>query len=224
MTINPEPQPSTGSSQMISSREIICREVEIRYSDLRASIQVMVVRSGLVEGEVRIIDTADELLHDAIETALRSADRFDSARSVYSWALGIAVNKLKEMRRDAKYEKKRVQVFDDADHDSNDPVTQSVKEVPEDVTAEERIDAVLYGSTNRSKLEDQIPKLDEMLALVKEGERQILRLAIVEGLSGADLAAAFGIREGAAYVRLARAKGHLREVYLSIQARKDYKK
>jgi RNA polymerase sigma factor (sigma-70 family) len=222
MTADPGLIPSIISSQTISAREILSREIEMRYSDLRTSVQVMVARSGFVEGEVKIIDTADELLHDTIETALRAADRFDPTRSVYSWLLGIAVNKLKEMRRDARYEKKRVQVFEDAEPNSNDSVEQSTIEGSEDATADERIDAVLYGSTNRSRLEDQTSDLDEMLSLVKEGEREILRLAIVEGMSGADLAATFGIQEGAAYMRLARAQEHLREKYLSIQARKDY--
>jgi RNA polymerase sigma factor (sigma-70 family) len=218
----PESLLSSVSSQTISSREIISREVELCYSDLRVSVQVMVARSGLVEGEVSIIDTASDLLHSTIETALQAADRFDPTRSVYSWLLGIAVNKLKEMRRGVYNEIKRVQVFDDEDPKSNDPVIQSGKEVPEDATAEERIDAMLYRSTNRNALEDQIPRLDEILALVNESDQQILRLAIVDRLSGADLAAALGIREGAAYVRLARAKGRLQEKYFFVYARKDY--
>lgn len=222
MTRGPEPLPSIISSQTISSREFISREVEKRYSDLRVSVQVMVARSGFVEGQAQINDVADELLNDTIETGLRSADKFDSARSVYSWLMGIAVNKLREMRRDAKNEMKRVSVFDDLAPEGDDSVEQSGKEEVEDATAEERIDSALYRSTNRSTLEDKASSLDEMLALVKEDEREILRLAIVEGLSGADLAAAFGIREGAAYMRLARAQEHLREKYLSIQARKDY--
>ncbi len=212
---------STTSGQSLPSLEIIYREVEARYSELQSSIRVMVALSGLVEGEVKIIDMADELLHDTIETALRLAERFDSSRSAYSWLMGIAVNKLREMRRSVDHEKKRIQFFEDTDPHGGDP-DQGSKDDIENATADERIDAVLYHSTRRSTLEDHTPKLKEMLDLVKENERQILMLAIVDGLSGTDLAAALGIREGAAYVRLARAKEHLREKYLSIQARKDY--
>jgi RNA polymerase sigma factor (sigma-70 family) len=183
---------------------------------------MMVALSGLLEGEVQITDMAENILHDTVETALRLSERFDPSRSAYSWLMGIAVNKLKEMRRSTGYEKKRVQVFEDTDPKEGDSIDQGGKEDIEAITAEERIDAVLYHSARRSTLEDHTPRLKEMLDLVKESERQILMLAIIDGLSGTDLAAALGIREGAAYVRLARAKKHLREKYLSIQARKDY--
>lgn len=209
------------NSQHISPQEAISQAIETHYLSLRASVQVMVARSGLVEGEVSILETADDVLHDTIETAIRSADRFDPTRSAYSWLMGIAVNKLREMRRDVKYEMKRVKVFEDKDVDDGGSSVQHRLDDGEDCTAEEQIDAVLFHSTNRSFLEDQDQPLDEMLALVKESERHILSLAIVEGLSGIDLAAVLGIREGAAYVRLARAKTHLREMYLAIKGRKD---
>jgi len=54
---------------------------------------------------------------------------------------------------------------------------------------------------------------EELLGLVSEPDRQVLRLAIVEGLSGRELAAQLGITEGAARVRLHRAKQQLRRTY-----------
>jgi RNA polymerase sigma factor (sigma-70 family) len=174
----------------------------------------MVAKSGLVEGKAQIIEIGDELLHSTIETALKSAAKFDPTRSAYSWLMGIAVNKVKEMRRSFHKETKRVQVFDDKEAGDGKPSASYESNEGEDHTAEELIDSVLYHSTNRSLLEQQDQSLSEILALVNESDRQILYLAIVDGLSGADLAAALGIREGAAYVRLARAKDHLRKAYL----------
>jgi RNA polymerase sigma factor CnrH len=54
---------------------------------------------------------------------------------------------------------------------------------------------------------------EELLGLVSEPDQQVLRLAIIEGLSGRELAAQLGITEGAARVRLYRAKQQLRRAY-----------
>ena len=197
-------------SQELSPQAILNREIESRYSSLQTSIQVLVAKSGLANGKAEIVEISDDVLHNTIETALRSAVKFDSNRSAYSWLIGIAVNKLREMRRALRYKSERTQVFD---YQKFGALNGS--EDGQDYTAEELIDSVLYRSTNRSLLEDQDQLLNEMLALVKESDRQILSLAIVDGLSGADLAAALVIREGAAYVRLARAKECLRKEYLA---------
>ena len=213
---------SLPDGQQISSQDILNREIETCYSSLQTSIQVIVAKSGLVEGKAKIIEIGDELLHSTIETALRSAAKFDSTRSAYSWLMGIAVNKLREMSRNLHKETKRVQVFDDNETEDGKPSAPHESDDSQDYTAEELIDSVLYRSTNRSLLEDQDQPLNEFLALVKESDRQILSLAIVDGLSGADLAAVLGIREGAAYVRLARAKDRLRKEYLATRLRKDF--
>lgn len=194
----------------------------MRYTDLRIGVQVLVAKSGLVDGEAKIAETADDLLHDTIETALKIADRFDPTRSPYSWLMGIAVKKLSEMARAIKREGKRIQIVTDKDDEDDGASARRGKDDNESSTAEEVIDSVLYRTSNRSSLEDQEPLLNELLALVKESDRQILMLAIVDGLSGAGLAASLGIREGAAYVRLARAKEHLRQKYLAIHERKDF--
>lgn len=208
--------------QQISSQDILNRGIETCYSSLQTSIQVMVTRSGLVEGKAKIIEIGDELLHSTIETALRSAAKFDPTRSAYSWLMGIAVNKLREMSRSLHKETKRIQVFADNEIEDSKHGSLHKSDDSQDYTAEEIIDSVLYCSTNRSLLEDQEQPLNEILALVKESDRQILFLAIIDGLSGADLAAALGIREGAAYVRLARAKDRLRKEYLATRLRKDF--
>lgn len=208
--------------QQISSQDILNGEIETCYSSLQTSIQVMVAKSGLVEGKAKIIEIGDELLHSTIETALSSAAKFDPTRLAYSWLMGIAVNKLREMRRNLHKETNRIQVFDDNETGDSKPSASHGSDDSQDYTAEELIDSVLYRSTNRSLLEDQEQPLNEILALVKESDRQILSLAIIDGLTGADLAAALGIREGAAYVRLARAKDRLRKEYLTARLRKDF--
>lgn len=56
----------------------------------------------------------------------------------------------------------------------------------------------------------------ELLELVNESDQQVLRLAVIEGVSGRELAAALGTNEGAARVRLHRAKQQLRRAYLQL--------
>jgi RNA polymerase sigma factor (sigma-70 family) len=221
LSVTMEPSTTRNTSLPISQKEVVSLAIEAHYSNLQTGIRVLVARSGLVDGETKIVETANEILQNTIEVALQAADRFDPTRSSYSWLMGIAVNKLREMRRDAKYETKRVQVFEDKDVDNDGPNERRELNDSEDSTAEERIDAVLYRTSNRSALEDQQQPLNEMLALVNESDRKILTLAIVDGLSGVDLAATLGIREGAAYVRLARAKEHLRKKYFATFGRKD---
>ena len=193
LTTTMKPSTSKGDDQEISSKVVIRQAIESHYLNLRISIQVMVAKSGLVDGEMKIGDTSDEVLHDTIETALRSADKFDITRSAYSWLMGIAVNKLREMRREVQYETKRVQVFNDNETEEDGSGVLRIADDVVDSTAEEQIDTVLYRSTNRSALEDQAQPLGELLALVKEGDCRILTLAIIDGLSGADLASVLGI-------------------------------
>jgi RNA polymerase sigma-70 factor (ECF subfamily) len=53
----------------------------------------------------------------------------------------------------------------------------------------------------------------ELLDLVSESDQQVLRLGVIEGLSGRELAVELGMSEGTARVRLYRAKQQLRRAY-----------
>lgn len=55
---------------------------------------------------------------------------------------------------------------------------------------------------------------EEILSLVNEDERRILRLRFVGGLSTKGIASQFGISEAAADARLSRAKNKLRKEFL----------
>jgi RNA polymerase sigma factor (sigma-70 family) len=210
-----EPTKSLSDRQLVSTQDTLHREIETHYSSLQVGIRSMVANSGLVDGVEKIIEISDEVLHSTLETALKSAAKFDATRSARSWLMGIAVHKLMEIRRNFRKETERIRVFSDNElEDGKETAAHGFDDV-QDYTAEEAIDSILYHTANRSLLEDQALFLNEILALVNESDRQILSLAIVDGLSGADLAATLGIREGAAYVRLARAKDRIRKAYLA---------
>lgn len=64
------------------------------------------------------------------------------------------------------------------------------------------------------RLQDQ--DAQELLDIVSESDQQVLRLAVIEGMSGRELAVALRTTEGAARVRLHRAKQQLRRAYLQL--------
>ncbi len=57
----------------------------------------------------------------------------------------------------------------------------------------------------------------ELISSADAGDRQVLTLHFVEGLEGAELAAALGTSIGAAYTRLSRAKDRLRQQFTNEQ-------
>lgn len=76
----------------------------------------------------------------------------------------------------------------------------------------------MIDNTSLDQLEDQASQMhnlaaQELLSLVSAPEQEILRLAIIDGLSGRELAAELGTNEGTARVRLYRAKQQLRQAY-----------
>jgi RNA polymerase sigma-70 factor (ECF subfamily) len=75
-----------------------------------------------------------------------------------------------------------------------------------------------YILSDKARLVDQLrgQAAQELLGLVSESDQQILRLAIIEGLSGRELAVELGITEGAARVRLHRAKQQLQRAYFQL--------
>jgi RNA polymerase sigma factor (sigma-70 family) len=78
--------------------------------------------------------------------------------------------------------------------------------------------AAIADNTPLDRLEDLVDRFhgqeaQELLSLVSAPDQEVLRLAIIEELSGRELAAELGISEGAARVRLYRAKQQLRRAY-----------
>lgn len=217
MSATTEPSSEVNDRLLTLPQDVVNRAIEIHYSSLRTGIQVIIAKSGLVDSTSSITDLGDEVLHNTVETALRVADRFDPSRSAYSWLMGIAVNKLKEIRKTIHRDDKRILRVSDKNTGDYEP--QGEQEDNEGSTSEEQLDAMLYRSSGRSSLEDSDPALEELLSLVNEGDRKVLSLAFVDGLSGAEVAAILGIREGAAYVRAARAKERLLKKYLTAHER-----
>lgn len=193
-------------------------EIAAAYDQLLIGVRVMVVRKGLAEIGQEIADVAEEILHTAIVAAMEEAANYDPTRSAYAWLMGIAVHKIKDRVRKLSTEKEHAVIFADAADSGLDGAEEW-----ENHQVEDRIDAALYRSSRRDQMTDPEPEIEELLSVVDEPDRKALTLRYIDGLDGLELAAALCIEVGAAYVRLARAREHLRQKYFTAQSivRKD---
>jgi RNA polymerase sigma factor (sigma-70 family) len=196
----------------ITPREQLYGVIEDHLERLRSGVQVLVARSGIAEGSQAINDVADEILAMALETTILIADRYDPSQNAYSWLLTIAANKLKD------YSKKVAREYRHADLIGNMPDPQPQEQSKSEplwneLAEDEKLERMLSKKTGHSRLEDQLFGLEELLSLVNENDRAILRLAYVSEMSGQELAAVLNITEAAALMRLSRARSRLYDAY-----------
>jgi RNA polymerase sigma factor (sigma-70 family) len=132
---------------------------------------------------------ADDVAAETFLTAFRMRARFDASRgSVRAWLYGIVTNRLSSYRRTElrayrAVQRERVSAGDEGH-------------------ADRVVDQVAAGATFR--------RLAGALAELPRGEREVLLLVALGGLSHADVAAALGIPYGTVGSRLSRARKRLR--------------
>lgn len=167
--------------------------IERELGGLRRGVEVLVWRMGLARGRDEVAATADDVLQDVVVRALGRASDFDVRRSAHAWLYGIAVNVVRERRRHRLVEDRR----------RAEAVVERAADRSEGLDRE-TFDAVTTGLGEA---------LVELLDLVSPADQELLRYAFVEDLRGPGLAAALGIKEGAARVRLSRALSRLAAAY-----------
>ncbi|MDD5368546.1 MAG: sigma-70 family RNA polymerase sigma factor [Anaerolineaceae bacterium] len=209
-----------------ASRQNFARGLVEISTRLQTDIRIKVAISGLAEGERAIEDLANDVFQDTAEIALRDAEHYDPSKSLHAWLMAIAVNKLREQRRESHNQAKRFFETDTPMGAEVHSIVANSLQAGDEValTGEDRLDQALYSSSFRTKLEDRELYWSEQLSVVNESDRQVLWMYYLEDLNGPDLAAALGISEGAALMRLARARMRLQENHRAIrQIRKDPK-
>lgn len=148
-------------------------------------------------------ELAVELLSEVTIEALTHAERFDSSRRLMPWLLGIASNLIKR-KKDAYIKRGKREPFLEDLHTN---------------TGETWDDEALWDWVTSWRAEDPAQQWETeqqtafMLSLLSEQDQHLLRLGVIEGLSGKALAQALGITPGAARVRLHRAKRRLGKVW-----------
>ena len=134
-------------------------------------------------------DAADDVAAETFLTAFRSRRRFDAGRgTVRAWLYGIATNHMSAYHR----QEERAYRF-----------LQRAGEAPaEDGLADRVVDRVAAGAVRR--------ELAGALADLPRGDRDVLLLIALGGLSHGDVAAALGIPYGTVGSRLNRVRRKLR--------------
>jgi RNA polymerase sigma factor (sigma-70 family) len=179
-------------TEMLDSGTQIRAAVEQDHEALLRTVAILVARS---DGRLRwseVMDTAAELLHEAIQEALKHAPSFDPTRSATAWIRGIAARLLLGRRRQAL--RRRRCVSESAlGADAWTAALEQLSIQPADVGIAGQLD------------------LEQALARLAPEERRAIECRYYQGLDGAELARALGVSTpGAARVRVCRALQALR--------------
>ena len=73
--------------------------IKEEHEPLLRSIAVLVAKTGRGLRWPEVMEIASEILHEAVQEALKHADRFDPTRSATAWVRGIAAKLLLSRRR-----------------------------------------------------------------------------------------------------------------------------
>lgn len=211
-----QPIDSSHDPELVQKRQLLCQAIEQDLSYFQGIIQVYVSRVikqfgtkfGKTGDRYSVETVAREILHETVDTALTKAGEFDLNRSPRPWLLKIAAYKIQEWQRDQTRKSNRVRPIAEL------PQVRRIKQQPcSENLSEEEILGLLYQSSKSSDPEGQM-MLEHLLSLVKDSDREVLKLAFVDDLNGKSLAAALGTTLGNAYVRKSRAIEELRQAYI----------
>lgn len=185
-------------------RRLLGEVIEREQRELLNDIAFYLIDFGVTTDREGIKATAREVLQRTVTTALRILDNYDPNRPAGGWLRGIAVKEILHLLRDERRERRRFVLVGDSE-----PVQRAVGgQKGKELSEAEMFDLL---STPVDTPSARPPSGEELLALVGEDDREILRLRHFEGLDGKELAARLGTSEGAVYQRLSRARKHLRQ-------------
>jgi RNA polymerase sigma-70 factor (ECF subfamily) len=139
-------------------------------------------------------EVAEDLFQDAWLSVARSADRLDEDTDLAAWLFTVARNRYRSWRRWAVLDFTRRELF------------------------AREADEVAPGPEAAATARAEVAELAAALARIAPAHREVLLLALVEGLETAQVAEVLGIREDAARKRLSRARA---ELAASIETRND---
>ena len=194
-------------------RRLLGEALDEHRRRLLGDIRLYIRKSGLASEHDLVKELARDVLQDTAEIAFENAKKYDDSRPPIPWLRVIAQNVVRNRRAEKERSNRPFPVTDYIPRAS----AESRRRELESPTEQEEFDALLGDDES----EDAVSRLtvEELLSLVGDTSRRVLRLALVEGLKGKALAAKLGIREGSAYVALNRAKKQLREAYYEAYGR-----
>lgn len=205
------------SAARYSDRETVLKAIEENLPQLQGSIGVYVRKYHLIMSGETYQDVFNELLHETITAALQSADRLKPRQPVMAWLRVIAMNKAREMARSQKRMREWVEsIGNAAKRNQSGKVLPDKYQDMEKIPDEEKLDAILYRSSKRNLLMgEQLFSFKELIGLISEKDAQILTWSYLHNMSNIEIAAELGVSEGAANVRISRARNTLKKKYRS---------
>jgi RNA polymerase sigma-70 factor (ECF subfamily) len=192
------------------NRALLRRFIETETEPLLGTLRLYVMRAGLAGGQGATL-AAVELLSEVTVEALEHADRFRPSGQPMAWLLGIAANLIKRKQVERAKRNRREPLV-------RDLVPRGQEALSEDEVFD-RLAELSFADPAQDLAANQ--EVEAILIHVSEGDRRVLRLAVLHDLNGKDLAQALGVTPGAARVRLHRALNRLRAAWLASEGRKD---
>lgn len=193
-----------GDDAVTSGNQNILRTaLEAHHKDLMTGIRVYLWKLGAVRQRSELEEKAEEILQQTALEALRAANNYDPACASKSWLLGIALNRIRQMKRDHRRHSRVIVSI----HEAVQAKVASQRSSDATITEEELLALLYHDDPGRRQT------LEEILSVVDQADRKVLSLHFVECLTGEELASALGTSVGAAYLRLSRAKIRLRQQF-----------
>jgi RNA polymerase sigma-70 factor (ECF subfamily) len=178
-------------------RRFIAEESE----SLLQTLRLYLYRAGLARAEMAMDSAASDLLNDVVAEALMHEDRFRADGQPRAWLLGIAGNLIRRRQADNARRMQREplvrDLYAESDDLSDDDLFDRVAELANAVYEDER---------------SMETRVREMLQPLPQADREVIWLALVQGLDGEAVGRALGIKPATARVRLHRALHRLRQV------------
>jgi RNA polymerase sigma factor (sigma-70 family) len=185
------------------------RFIEQQADQILPTLRFYVLRAGLARG-AQAMQLAVELLDEMTLAALQGAERFQAERGAHAWLLGIAANLIRRKQAAlARLERREPLAGDLAAAAGGQP--EGGEGLPDEQAFFDRLAGQDGDNPERRLLQDE--GLRRRLERLAPADRQVLRLAILAGFSGQELAEALEITPGAARVRLHRALNRLRQAW-----------
>ena len=183
---------------------LLTQFIEAQAESFMGIIRGYVSKANLVSSDDELQDTALEVLNEVYIEAIRTASRFDPARSLKAWLLGIAHNVVMRKRDELIRRRRHESTISDLMYERKQ---QTSDENPQELiitTGGMRLEEQLEG-----QVEDRT-QIEYLLSLVPENYRRVLQLHILEDMDGETLARELGCSYEAALARLSRARKRLR--------------
>jgi RNA polymerase sigma factor (sigma-70 family) len=177
--------------------------LESQAGTLLATLERYVRSAGLGQAE-QAHEVAAEVLSELVVEALDHADRFDPARQPRAWLLGIGANLIKRRQVSAAVRQRREPLL----QEFHAHPTQAGEAQGSEIEIFDRLSRLnVAGPEVEWEIKEQTQAL---LELVSTEDQQILRMAVLAGFNGEELARQLNLKPGAARVRLHRALNRLK--------------